>query len=426
MTRDGRCNYECIVVHYGEIALKGRNRWMFEEKLVENIKRVLGEVDVVRMPGRILVTLPAHGNGERGIIRAMGGLAEVFGISHYSPCFSSEREIGRLTSKARRTVRCCMGEHSSSFKVNTSRADKGYPLTSIEVNRRLGEEIREETGLKVDLRNPDLTLYVEILHDRALLYCNRNRGLGGLPVGSSGRVLVLLSGGIDSPVAAWMLAKRGVTVDLLHFYPFRDYDPANIMKIIELVKGLSMYLIRTRLFTLSCGPIRDRIGELDDLRYSTMLFRLFIMRVAAKLAGNVKASAIATGDSLSQVASQTLSNLTSLLQLVGIPVFLPLIGFDKEEIVEIARRIGTYERSTLDYPDCCTMRATHAVATRSSPRAIWNLYRSLSLQELEDRVLAEVKTLHFDRYGDEVHVEGDGPLDPEMAERERGRTSSLE
>ncbi len=411
MTRGRRCNYECIVVHYGEIALKGRNRWMFEEKLVENIRRVLGaieEVDIARKPGRILVTLPEHGDGELAAIRAADRLVEVFGVSHYSPCFSSKREVDPLILKARRTMECCMKADTSSFKVDTSRADKGYPLKSIEVNRILGEEVRKKTGLDVDLRNPDLTLYVEILHDKALLYCEKIRGPGGLPVGSSGRVLVLLSGGIDSPVAAWMLAKRGVTVDLIHFYPFRDYDPINITKITDIVKRLSAYLIRTRLFSLPCERVGERVGELDDLRYSTMLFRLFIMRVAAKLARRVKASAIATGDSLGQVASQTLPNLTSLLPLVGMPVLLPLIGFDKEEIVEIARRIGTYEGSVLDYPDCCAMEATRAAVTRTSSRSIWNLYLSLSLRDLEDRALDDVKTLYFDRYGGEVHVKGDG------------------
>jgi thiamine biosynthesis protein ThiI len=339
-----------VLVRYHEIALKGANRPFFVEKLADNLRRAtgdLGRVRVTSLAGRI--SLEAESVSWEAL---RDRVANVFGVANFSPVHESPPDFASLEARVLETLR---GRVPGSFRVRARRSYKGYPKTSLEIERELGAAVVRETGARVDLEGADLTLYVEVLRDRVFFSIEKLPGPGGFPVGSAGRVMALLSGGIDSPVAAWRMMKRGCTVVAVHFHAFPLQDRTTIDKARELARILSRYQFRTRLLLVPFGAVQQTIVAACPAPLRVVLYRRFMMRIAEALAARRRAKALVTGESLGQVASQTLDNLAVIDEAARGPVLRPLVGMDKEEISAQARRIGSFETSTLPDQDCCQL-----------------------------------------------------------------------
>jgi thiamine biosynthesis protein ThiI len=333
-----------ILVHYGELALKGKNRRLFENKLIENIRKMCGG-NVRRLEGRIVV--------ENADLEC---LEDVFGISWFAHSYRAEKNpeaiIKIVLDKVAKEI-----TGSPTFGVIVRRADKGFRFTSTEVAKMVGEEVKNKFNLKVHLKNPELKIHVEIA-DEVFIYFERIKGRGGLPVGVSGNVLCLLSGGIDSPVAAYLMMKRGCKADYIHFHSFSKNIEVLKSKIGEIVGLLSKYGFGSRLFLAPYHPFQVALLEKGiSPGYEMVLFRRMMLSVAEELAKTFDYKGIVTGDSIGQVASQTLDNLQAIGEYASVPVLQPLICFDKQEITDLAKKIGTYEMSIKPYKDCCSILA---------------------------------------------------------------------
>jgi tRNA uracil 4-sulfurtransferase len=376
-----------FVVHYAEIALKGKNRPEFVRILRRNIRNALSgmQVDLESRDGRILAQV---GGTPEAVTRR---LSKVFGVAWYAEAAAVKEDYGEIQKTV---LEVALNPPKSSFKVDVRRSDKSFPFTSNQLASRLGGEVVERTGRAVDLHEPDLTIHVDVIRGSALVYRVKTRGLGGLPVGSAGRVIHLFSGGIDSPVAAWLMMKRGSMPLYLHFYLAPTVETVLESKISKLVKTLSPYAGKS---TLVLVPFVEyqlaTLGAPDDLEPS--LFRRFMRMTAEAISTPFGASGISTGDSLSQTASQTIWNLGSFDEGSSLPVLRPLLTYDKEEIIAMARQIGTYEQSLEAYKDCCAIISRHP-RTRVKPGAISALSKDFAFRDLVWRVLEKGTTVSYD------------------------------
>ncbi len=343
------------IVHYGELGLKGRNRITFERILVSNIQRALedlGRVEVRRSYSRILVAAP----DEIAADTLEGRLRRLPGIAYFAPVTTTKLTMDAISETAVALARDVITP-DTRFRVTTSRGNKQFPLTSPEISRKVGARVVAATGAAVDLHTPEITLTVQIYDEEAHLFLRRIPGLGGLPYGSSGRVLVLFSGGIDSPVAAHLMMKRGCAVDFIHFHLLRGQERIRSSKIVAMAHALlEPHRAPGRLTMISAAPFESAMAALDS-RVATVVFRRFIMRVAEVIAERRKIPALVTGESVGQVASQTLKNIHVIAQTTTLPILRPLIGMDKAEIIEVAQAIGTFELSVQPYQDPCSLHA---------------------------------------------------------------------
>jgi thiamine biosynthesis protein ThiI len=340
-----------VIVRYHEIALKGGNRGFFVGKLADNLRRAcadLGELRVRQLAGRIALEA-GPGVSEAALCER---LATVFGVANFSPFSEAPLELAALREHVLETLR---GRSFASFRVRARRSFKGYPLGSMELERELGAAVARASGARVDLGAAELTVYLEVLKDRVLVSFDKQRGAGGFPAGSSGKVAALLSGGIDSPVAAWRMMKRGCSVLLVHFHAFPLQDHATIDKAQALARILTRWQLRTRLLLVPFAPVQQTIVAAAPAPLRVVLYRRFMLRIAEALAVRRRAKALVTGESLGQVASQTLDNMAAIDEAARLPVLRPLVGMDKEEITAEARRIGSFETSTLPDQDCCQL-----------------------------------------------------------------------
>ncbi len=371
-----------LLVHYDEIALKGRNRPRFEQRLMRNIRQALGElgpVDTQRLYGRLLVSLKARCPWDLAAER----MGRVFGISYFARTFESPCDLGVLKEQLKEQL---PRKGYDSFAIDTKRSDKTFPLTSPEINRELGGFVKEETGKGVDLTDPDLRISVEWLHDRVLFFFERMPGPGGLPVGVSGRVVGLISGGIDSPVAIYLMMKRGCGVIFIHFHSFPFTNRASQRKVMEIAQELSRSRQSSKIYFLPFAELQKQIATSTPAPYRILLYRRFMLRVAEAIARREKARALVTGDSLGQVSSQTLSNLATVDHAVDLSVIRPLIGLDKREIIDLARAINTYVISIQPHDDCCTFLMPKQPYTRSTPRELREVEKELDIKSLVDRI----------------------------------------
>src|SRR6185503_9166028 len=348
-----------VVVRYHEIALKGRNRPFFVDRLAQNLRQATCDLDRVHvrvLPGRLSVDAPDSVAWET--LRERVGA--VFGIANFSPA----REVpADLEALKRSAVEALSGRSFASFRVSSKRSDKTFPKLSMEIDRELGAAIQAATGARVDLERPELTVFVEVLRDRIFYSVEKLPGLGGFAVGSSGKVAALLSGGIDSPVAAYRIMKRGCRVLLVHFHAFPLQDHTTIDKARDLARILTRYQLRSRLLLVPFGPVQQTIVASCPAPLRVILYRRFMVRIAEALARRQNAKALVTGESLGQVASQTLDNMAVIDEAAQGPVLRPLVGMDKEEITVEARRIGTFHVSTLPDQDCCQLFVPRSPAT---------------------------------------------------------------
>lgn len=362
-----------FVVHYSEVALKGNNRPEFVRAFRKNINKALHGIDHegVFTEGRLLITSDADPDE---ISRRLG---RVFGVSWFAPVTRVKQDYSSMLEVALDSAKSTAGK---SFKIVPRRTDKAFPLTSQQLANSLGAEVEKRTGLEVDLKNPDLAIHVDVVRGGALVYTDKRRGVGGLPLGTAGRVMHLFSGGIDSPVAAWLLMKRGTRPVYLHFYLAPTPASALDSKITRLVKVLSEYGGKSTLVLVPFAEYQlATAGVPADLEPS--LFRRFMRMVAEGLAPRFEATAVSTGDSLSQAASQTIWNLASFDSGSSLPILRPLLTYDKDEIVGLARKIGTYDMSLEEYKDCCAMITRHP-RTRLKAELVSEYVHRFALQDL--------------------------------------------
>jgi len=363
---DPRAGMRHLLVHYNEIALKGKNRRSFEELLVESLRRALrglGFRRVQRVQGRLLVEFRDEIQWEETRRR----LARTFGISHFARARRVELDLDALRAGLAELVDLVEPGSVRTFAVHSRRSDKSFPLNSMELNRELGRFVKERTGLEVDIESPELPIYVYLLPGEAFLALDRSPGPGGLPAGAAGKVVCLISGGIDSPVAAERMMRRGCDVVFVHFHSFPHTSAASIEKARRIVEVLRRDRGPARLYLVPFAELQRRIVAACPEPYRVLLYRRFMMRAAEALAGREGALALVTGESLGQVASQTLQNLASIEAAVSLPVLRPLVGYDKQEIVREAERIGTFETSIGPHDDCCGFLMPRNPATRARP-----------------------------------------------------------
>jgi len=341
--------FNTIIVHYSEIALKGQNRNYFEKKLARNIKEVMPiGTELIRMFGRFIIRLP-EGCSKEVVVSS---LAKVYGISNFSFAVGCGRTFEELKRKATEVLSGVNG----TFKVIAS--GHGFPLSSSEIEKRLGAAIVDSYKLKASMKSPDIRVYVEICDSAAYLYFEKIPGLGGLAVGSSGRVVALLSGGIDSPVAALLAAKRGCRPLFVHFHALRSNEDAEASKIGDIIKKLLPYVLRTKVYYVPYSFFQLATTHIPG-EFELIVFRRFMNRMAEVVAQREQAKGIVTGESIAQVASQTLDNIMATEEVTQLPVIRPLITCDKEEIITTAKKLGTYELSIQDYKDCCSIISRH-------------------------------------------------------------------
>ena len=379
------------VVHYHEIALKGRNRPFFINRLVRNIERAGADLPlkrVVPLPGRLMIEL----TDEAAWPRLRERLAQVVGIANFSPTHRVELDIRTIADEV---VRVVADKRFESFRITTRRAYKGFSLNSMEIDREVGARVKEASRARVDLKSPELTVYIEILHREALFHIEKIQGLHGVPVGTAGRVSALLSGGIDSPVAAYRMMKRGCRVDFIHFHSVPFLSRASQQKVKEVLDVLTRYQYRSRLYLVAFGNLQRQIMLAAPTPLRVVLYRRSMMRIATELARHRHARALVTGESLGQVASQTLENLAVIEEAADLPILRPLIGMDKAEITTQAREIGTYEISILPDEDCCQLFIPAHPATRSRLDEVIAAEQKLDVEELVQTAVREAEEARF-------------------------------
>ena len=348
---------ELLQVRFGEIHLKGQNRPYFMRMLVERVRNAVKDVQghVWLNDSRVYVS------DMTDMDEAIRRVTKVFGV--HSVCRAVEVDKNDFEAVCAEGLKM-LENHHGTFKVNARRSDKRYPMDSMTINMEMGGYIlQRRPDLKVDVKNPDVTLSVEI-RDNAYLYTHPIMAVGGMPVGTSGWATLLLSGGIDSPVAGWMIAKRGVTVSAVHFYSYPYTSERAKEKVLDLARILSESLCGIRVHVVPFTDIQMQIHEKCHEDYTTIIMRRYMMRIAEAIAKKEHAQGLITGESIGQVASQTMYALCCTDEVVDMPVFRPLIGFDKQEIIDIAEKIGTMETSSLPFEDCCTVFTPRHPATK--------------------------------------------------------------
>lgn len=374
--------YNILIVKYGEIGVKGKNRYLFENKLIKNVKNMLkplGEFKVYKEFGRIYVDLEDYDYEE-----VAEEVRKVFGIVGVCPAIRAEKDYTKLKELALEVLEEKIDAGAKSFKVESKRGDKSFKFTSQEMSRDIAGYLVSQVKDKiaVDIRNPEVRIRCEYRENHVMVYSDTIPGYGGLPLGTNGRAMSLLSGGIDSPVASWMVAKRGMELECIHFHSYPFTSEKSQEKVRDLGKILAKYCGRVRLHKVNMLEIQKAIGLNCKDEEMTIISRRFMMRIAQAVAEKRHCDALVTGESIGQVASQTIQGLTCTNASVSIPVFRPLIAMDKTEIVDIAQKIGTFETSILPEEDCCTVFAPKKPVTKPRLERIEKSENALDVEKL--------------------------------------------
>jgi len=391
-----------VICHYHEVALKQRNREIFEKKLRTNIAFMLSDIVkqnmVMRGYGRLKIVLPFGFEETEKVEIVKSRLSNVFGLTNFGIGVVTALDIEKICEASLKVLK---NKTFKTFSVKTKRQNKRFPLNSVEVNRQVGAYLLEEfknegKEVSVDLKNPDVSVHIEIVDKEVYVYADRFKGPGGLPVGSSGKVVSLLSAGFDSPIASYMMMKRGAKVIFVHYhsYPYTSYD--SIEQVKQLVKILTKFQFHSKLFIVPIAEAQRIIVLNAPVGLRTILYRRLMIKIAEKIAEKEGAEALVTGESLGQVASQTLRNIRVINQIATFPILRPLIGIDKEEIIQKAREIGTYEISSQPYDDCCSFLTGRHPETWADFDEIFEVEKKLNWDELVDMSLsnAEIENVY--------------------------------
>ena len=376
-----------IIIHYNEIATKGKNRNYFERFLMRNLQNTLrGFVTrVYKRYGLIVVEV----NNEKEEIK--NKLFKVSGIANFSFSVKAELNFNNVKEK---TLEIAKEKEFSSFKVNARRSNKNFPKTSKEINKEIGDLIREKLDKKVDLSNPDLELFIEVGEKEVFLYYEKFSGIGGLPVGVSGKLVSSLSGGIDSPIASYLMMKRGCEIIFVHIFNKNVSGEGAVGKIEKIVNVLKEFQGKTELYIVPFEELQKEIIKNVPAELRMIVYRRYMMRILNSISLGEKAGGIVTGDSLGQVASQTLENLGLIHNVPEVPVFSPLIGMNKDEIINIARNIGTYEFSILPYEDCCSFMIAEHPETKGRLEEIEKFEKRID-EKIVENVVDNSRILRF-------------------------------
>lgn len=389
--------YNILIVKYGEIGVKGKNRYIFENKLIKNVKNILkpiGKFNVYKEYGRIYVDLDGYDCEE-----VVEEVKKVFGIVGVCPAVRAEKDYNLLKELALKMLEEKIEQGYKSFKVDSRRGDKDFKLTSQEMSLDIGGYLVSQVKDKiaVDVRNPEVKIHCELRQNHVMVYSDTIPGYGGLPLGTNGRAMSLLSGGIDSPVASWMVAKRGMELECIHFHSYPFTSEKSQEKVRDLAQILSKYCGRVRLHKVNMLEIQKAIGLNCKDEEMTIISRRFMMRIAERVAESRHCDALVTGESIGQVASQTIQGLTCTNASVKMPVFRPLIAMDKTEIIEVAQKIGTFETSILPEEDCCTVFSPKKPVTKPKLDRIEKSENKLDVEKLIQDAIdnIEVEDIEF-------------------------------
>ena len=389
--------YNILIVKYGEIGVKGKNRYIFENKLIKNVKNILkpiGKFNVYKEYGRIYVDLDGYDYEE-----VIEEVRKVFGIVGVCPAVRAEKDYNLLKELALKMLEEKIEQGYKSFKVDSRRGDKDFKLTSQEMSLDIGGYLVSQVKDKiaVDVRNPEVKIHCELRQNHVMVYSDTISGYGGLPLGTNGRAMSLLSGGIDSPVASWMVAKRGMELECIHFHSYPFTSEKSQEKVRDLAQILAKYCGRVRLHKVNMLEIQKAIGLNCKDEEMTIISRRFMMRIAERVAESRHCDALVTGESIGQVASQTIQGLTCTNASVKMPVFRPLIAMDKTEIIEVAQKIGTFETSILPEEDCCTVFSPKKPVTKPKLDRIEKSENKLDVEKLIQDAIdnIEVEDIEF-------------------------------
>lgn len=389
--------YNILIVKYGEIGVKGKNRYIFENKLIKNVKNILkpiGKFNVYKEYGRIYVDLDGYDYEE-----VVEEVRKVFGIVGVCPAVRAEKDYNLLKELALKMLEEKIEQGYKSFKVDSRRGDKDFKLTSQEMSLDIGGYLVSQVKDKiaVDVRNPEVKIHCELRQNHVMVYSDTIPGYGGLPLGTNGRAMSLLSGGIDSPVASWMVAKRGMELECIHFHSYPFTSEKSQEKVRDLAQILAKYCGRVRLHKVNMLEIQKSIGLNCKDEEMTIISRRFMMRIAERVAESRHCDALVTGESIGQVASQTIQGLTCTNASVKMPVFRPLIAMDKTEIIEVAQKIGTFEISILPEEDCCTVFSPKKPVTKPKLDRIEKSENKLDVEKLIQDAIdnIEVEDIEF-------------------------------
>jgi tRNA uracil 4-sulfurtransferase len=380
-----------VIAHYQELALKGKNRPWFLQRLVRHLRELVADLSVtaVRTPmGRIEIVFDRDDDWPELRTR----LSRVFGLGNFSLARRAPLDVDAIGD---RILEHLPAEDIPSFRIAVRRADKRFPLLSPEVERIIGRRVQDARGWKVDLSHPAFVIWVELVPGEAFYHFGKLPGPGGLPTGTSGRVAVLLSGGIDSPVAAWRVMRRGCHVTLVHFHSYPFLSRTSQDKARDLAKVLTRFQLRTKLYIVPFGELQRQITLTVPGALRVVIYRRMMFRIAERIARRVRAQALATGEVIGQVASQTLENMSVISAAATLPVLRPLVGFDKEEITAEAERLGTYPISIVPDEDCCTLFTPRHPATRARTDDVERAERALPIQEMVESVLQVMEVERF-------------------------------
>ena len=386
---------DIILLKQGEIVLKGLNRRNFEQKLVANVVRRLrefGSFKVYALQSTIYVEPQDSGCDMDGAFEA---LQTVFGVIAITRAAACEKDPDAIAAKAIEYLAEDMAS-ARSFKVESKRSDKRFPMTSIELSQHVGGLLSEAfPDTEVDVRSPELTVHVEVRDLAAYVHSSPLPGAGGMPVGSNGRAVTLLSGGIDSPVSSYMIAKRGVHLIPVHFFSFPYTSEAAKEKVLTLAEKLTAYCGKLMVEIVPFTRIQEEIRDKCPEEYFTIIMRRFMMRISQRIAQDNGCDAIVTGENLGQVASQTMSAMAATEAVTDLPVLRPLIGFDKAEIVSLARKIDTFETSILPYEDCCTVFTPRHPKLRPSIAECEEIEKALDVEELIEDAIKNIERIRL-------------------------------
>ena len=391
---------EIFLLKLGEIVLKGANKRQFENKLRQNVRRrmkAFGEFDVYLMQSTVYVQ-PM--NDECDVDGAWEACNSIFGVVSLCRCRPCEKNLDAIFN----AIEEYLGDDldcAKSFKVESKRSDKAFPMTSIQLSQAIGGRLAEaHPHVAVDVHHPDYTVYVEVRDLAAYVHGPAEPGAGGLPTGVGGRSMVLLSGGSDSPVAAYMIAKRGVEIECVHFFSYPYTSELAKNKVLELARLVTRYSGRMTVNIVSFTEIQEAIRDNCPEEYFTLIMRRFMMEISMRIGKQHGCGSLVTGENLGQVASQTMEAMTVTGAVVDIPVFMPLIGMDKEEIVTIARKIGTFETSVLPYEDCCTVFTPKHPKTKPTVGQLLNAEKNMDREALILKALENTEKITV-KYSDE-------------------------